>query len=155
MQTVTALLASLGAATGIALSSPVYATVSALHILGIALLVGGIVLVDLRLVGLVRSLTVEAVVLLRRLAGTGAFLALATGVLLVSARPHDYVGNPAFLAKLAVVAMALANAILFEAMTRKRPLADLLDRPPGRIAGALSLLLWPTAIGLGRWIAFV
>ncbi|MFN3854300.1 MAG: hypothetical protein ACK4M0_07860 [Phreatobacter sp.] len=155
MQTVTALLASLGAATGMALSSPVYATVSALHILGIALLVGGIVLVDLRLVGLVRSLTIEAVVLLRRVARTGALMALATGVLLVSARPHAYVGNPAFLAKLAVVGMALANAILFEAMTRKRPLADLLDRTSGRIAGALSLLLWPTAIGLGRWIAFV
>lgn len=155
METLAALLASLGAATGIALSSPIYATVSALHILGIGLLVGGIVLVDLRLVGLVRNLDIDAIVLLRRLARTGVLLALATGILLVSARPDEYLGNPAFLAKLAVVTMALANALLFEAMTRKRSPGAMLDRPFGRIAGVLSLVLWPAAIVLGRWIAFV
>lgn len=155
METLVAFLTGLGAATGIALSSPVYATVSALHILGIALLAGGIVLVDLRLAGLVGRLDPDAVALLRRLAKTGAVLAILTGILLVSARPVDYLANRVFLAKLAVIALALANAALFEALARRRPLPDLLDSRAGRVAGWLSLALWPMAIGLGRWIAFV
>lgn len=155
METLVAILTGLGAVTGIALSSPVYATVSALHILGIALLVGGIALVDLRLVGLIRSLDEEAVRLLRRLAKAGASLAVATGILLVSARPSEYLGNRVFLAKLAVIAMALGNAALFEWRSRRQPLPGLLDSRAGRLCGALSLLLWPVVIGLGRWIAFV
>ncbi|WP_439574543.1 DUF2214 domain-containing protein [Phreatobacter sp.] len=155
METLGALLSGLGAITGVALSSPRYAAVSALHIAGIAFLIGGIVLVDLRLVGLVRSLDTAAVRLLRRLARSGAVLAIATGIVLVSARPDEYLANRVFLAKLAVIALALANAALFEWLARRRSLQTVLDSSAGRLAGALSLVLWPAALALGRWIAFV
>jgi uncharacterized membrane protein HdeD (DUF308 family) len=155
MDTLTAVLALLGRLSGVALSSPVYAAVSALHILGIALLVGGILLVDLRLAGLLRRLDQEAMALLRRSARIGTGLAVGTGVLLVSARPAEYLANPVFLAKMAVLAMALANAIILEAIARHRPLDELIGTPYGRVAAILSLACWPLAIGLGRWIAFV
>lgn len=155
METLVTLLTGLGALTGIALSSPLYATVSALHILGIALLVGGIALVDLCLAGLVRSLSAEAAAQLRRLAKAGAALAIAMGLLLVSARPDEYLANPAFLAKMVVLALALANAALFEWLVGRHSLAGLIDSRAGRLSGAASLLLWPLAILLGRWIAFV
>ncbi len=148
-------LTAVGRISGVALFSPLYATVSALHILGLALLVGGIVLVDLRLAGLLRRLDIEAIALLRKSARTGAVLAVGTGLLLASARPAEYLANPAFLAKLAVVAAALANAALFEAMALRRPRGDLVDSSYGRSAGMVSLALWPVVIALGRWIAFV
>ncbi|MCA0319046.1 MAG: hypothetical protein LCH88_13360 [Proteobacteria bacterium] len=155
MDALIAALSEAGRISGIALSSPLYAAVSALHILGIALLVGGIVLVDLRLVGLMRRLDLDAMAQLRALARTGAALAVATGILLASARPAEYLANRVFLAKMAVVALALANALTFEAMARGRTLAALVDTPFGRAAGLVSLACWPVVIALGRWIAFV
>jgi hypothetical protein len=148
-------LTLLGRISGVALSSPVYAAVSALHIIGIALLVGGIILVDLRLAGLLQRLDIEAMALLRLSARIGAALAVGTGLLLVSARPAEYLANPVFLAKMAVVAAALANAAVFEAMARRRPLGELVGTAYARLAGIASLALWPVVVGLGRWIAFV
>lgn len=155
MDALIAALSEVGRISGIALSSPLYAAVSALHILGMALLVGGIVLVDLRLAGLMRRLDLGAMAQLRTLARTGATLAVATGVLLASARPAEYLANRVFLAKMAIVALALANALAFEAMARRRPLGALVDMPYARAAGVLSLACWPVVIALGRWIAFV
>lgn len=155
MDALIAALSEAGRISGIALSSPLYAAVSALHILGIALLVGGIVLVDLRLVGLMRRLDLDAMAQLRALARTGAALAVATGILLASARPAEYLANRVFLAKMAIVALAVANALAFEAMARGRTLAALVDTPLGRAAGLVSLACWPVVIALGRWIAFV
>ncbi len=109
------LLAALGQVSGVTLSTPVYATVSALHVVGIALLFGPIALVDLRLAGALRSLDVAALTLLRTTAKIGTGLAVLTGVLLASARPDEYFSNPTFVAKLAVVALALAQALVFEA----------------------------------------
>lgn len=148
-------LSEVGRISGIALSSPLYAAVSALHILGVALLVGGIVLVDLRLAGLVRRLDLDAMAQLRVLARIGAALAVATGILLASARPAEYFANRVFIAKMAVVALALANALTFEAMARGRTLAALVETPYARAAGLASLACWPVVIALGRWIAFV
>lgn len=155
MEMLVAALIFLGRTSGVALSSPVYAAVSALHILGIALLVGAIVLVDLRLAGFVRRLDTEAMIKLRIVSRMGAALAVTTGVLLVSARPAEYLANGVFLSKMAVVALALANAVMFEAMARRRSPPALVDTTYGRAAGLLSLALWPVIIGLGRWIAFV
>jgi CBS domain-containing protein len=155
METLVAALTELGRISGVALSSPLYAVVSALHILGIALLVGAILLVDLRFAGLLKRLDPDAMALMRRVARIGAALAVATGILLVSARPAEYLANRVFLAKMAVVALALANALAFEIMARRTPLAALVDTPYARAAAILSLGLWPVVIGLGRWIAFV
>ena len=147
------LLDAVGRSSGVTLSTPVYGVVSALHILGIALLIGGILLVDLRLAGILTYLDEGAARLLRLMARIGAGLAVATGVLLLSARPGEYLANPVFLAKMIVVGVALANAVAFEWMARGRAGAW----PAGvhaRMAGLVSLTGWLAALMLGRWIAF-
>lgn len=154
MEALVGLWTDLGRITGVALSTPVYAAVSGLHVVGIALLFGPIALVDLRLAGLLRGLDSGALLVLRSTAKLGAGLAVPTGILLASARPDEYLANPTFLAKLAVVALALANALAFEAAARRMGLPALLDRPAARVSGFGSLGLWLAAIGLGRWIAF-
>jgi hypothetical protein len=160
-----AALTNLGLATGVARSATVYVLVSASHVLGIALLVGPIVVADLALLGVLRSLDRAAVATLRATARIGVALALVTGVLLLSAKPEAYVANPAFLAKMAVVAVALANAIAFEVWIGRRATAAGGGPwpPAGRSAGrtlvgaaaAVSLVGWLTTVLLGRWIAFV
>lgn len=143
------LLAAIGLATGVARSAAVYALISAGHVLGIALLIGPVLLADLRLLGWLRGIDASALLVLRRTARLGAGLALATGLLLLSARPHEYAGNAIVWLKLMVVAAALANAALFEWRA-----ARLDGTPPGGCAAALSIALWLAALMLGRWIAF-
>lgn len=152
MEAVTGLLTALGRLSGVALSSPVYAAVSGLHVLGLALLIGGIVLVDLRLIGLT-ALPSAAADQLRRLAATGLALASVTGVLLLSARPGEYLANPVLWTKLAVVAGASLNALAFNVFARM-PDEGEAPRAFARFAGAVSLGGWLAALGLGRWIAF-
>jgi hypothetical protein len=153
LQPAIAWLAALGVSSGVARSAPVYATVSAAHVLGIALLVGPVLLADLRLAGLLRGLDAAAIAILRRTAMLGVALAMGTGVLLLSAKPGDYAGNAVVWAKLAVIAAALANAARFELRWRRHG-ESLLSRGGGPQA-LLSAALWLAAILLGRWIAFV
>jgi hypothetical protein len=146
-------LSTLGLASGVQRSSTVYALASATHVLGIALLVGPIILADLRLMGRLRAIDATILTLLRRTAMIGLTLAVGAGVLLLSAKPADYAANPVVLAKFGVIALALANALRFEWLWRKRGPA-ILESGSG-MAGFASIILWLTVLLLGRWIAFV
>jgi hypothetical protein len=146
-------LAALGLATGVARSATVYALVSASHILGVALLLGPILLADLALIRVLRGIDATALGVLRRTARAGALLAVAAGLLLLSAKPAEYAANAVVWAKLGIVAVGLLNALVFEMRFRRvGPEAMLAGR--GRTQAAASVALWLTALLLGRWIAF-
>lgn len=146
-------LTYLGLATGVARSSVVYAAVSAAHVFGIALLLGPILLVDLRLLGLLRSLDAPSIAVLRGAARVGLALAVVAGFLLLSAKPGDYAGNAVVWAKLVVVSAGIVNALAFEWSARRVGVAALLEGG-GRAFALLSTGLWVAALVLGRWIAF-
>lgn len=137
-----------------------YPAVEILHILGIALLVGAIAGVDLRLMG-VRAPLLPADALARLLlpvAVAGFALAVPTGFLLFMAEATALAGNPMFLTKLALVALALVNIAVFHRGVGHRMAAWGLDaRPPAaaRAAGAASLALWVAVLACGRLIAYV
>jgi hypothetical protein len=129
-----------------------YAAVSAAHVLGIALLLGAVVTLDLRLLGLWRSL--ELVPLYRVLssvAATGLLVAVSSGLLLFSVRASEYAAIELFFVKLALIAAGAGLAAVMhfglgvERSTRGRQ----------RLFGALSLLIWPAVLVCGRLLAFV
>ncbi|WP_454683204.1 DUF6644 family protein [Ancylobacter moscoviensis] len=137
-------------------SGTAYLFVNAAHILGIALLLGSILTLDLRLIGGLRSVPLGVIgPLLSRVAGSGLALALITGLWLFSVRPAEYVANPAFLAKLALLAAALANIGVQHANPAYR---RALDGAPVSAGVALSAtasgLLWLATLVAGRWIGF-
>lgn len=138
-------------------STLLYAAVNASHVIGIALLFGAIATLDARLLGAFRR--VPADVLgppLIRVAGIGVALAVTTGALLFSVRPAEYAANPAFLAKLGIVVLGLANVALLRVGRSWRGVMSGAPIPSRvRIAAAASLALWIGAILAGRWIAFV
>lgn len=138
-------------------SGTAYLFVNTAHILGLALLLGAILPLDLRLAGLRRG---EGLPLLARaLSRTAAFglgLALATGFWLFSVRPLDYADNPAFLWKMGVLLLALINVAWQHAAPGWRAvLAG--DAPTAGVRGRarLSLLLWLGVLLAGRWIGFL
>ena len=93
---------------------------------------------------------------LSRVAATGLALAVATGLLLFSTRPVTYVANPAFLAKLGLVAIGTANALALRAGGGWARALDGAAVPAAlRLGATLSLLAWLGALLAGRAIGFV
>jgi hypothetical protein len=129
-----------------------YAAINGGHVLGVALLVGAIVPYDLKLLGAWPS--VEAATLRRVLtpvAAAGLALAACCGALLFLSAPADYAAQPVFLAKMAAVGIGAASALIFAAGGR----IARAGRGTRRLAAAVSLACWLSALALGRLIAFV
>lgn len=138
-------------------SGTAYLMVNAAHILGIALLIGAILPLDLRLAGAFPRTPLPAIApFLRAMAMAGLMLALLTGLVLFTANPAEYLGNTAFRAKLLLVAAALLNASL---VTRSAVWARVLSGDPPtpalRALAGLSALLWLATLLAGRWIGFL
>jgi hypothetical protein len=121
-----------------------YPLVNAGHIFGIALLVGAVVPMD---VAVLRGRAVAAVGLLRPWSIAGFAVAVVCGGLLFVTQATDYVQSPWFLAKMGVIALAALNAAMHFRLDRFPPRQR-------RQAAIASLVLWPTALVLGRMIAF-
>ncbi|MPZ46701.1 MAG: hypothetical protein GEV05_25620, partial [Betaproteobacteria bacterium] len=91
-----------------------YPGVEIVHILGFVLLVGSIVMFDLRLLGLSKAIPVPA--LARHLLPwtLGALLLIVpSGLLMFSAHAADFVGNPVFVLKMTLLIAAFVNAAAF------------------------------------------
>jgi hypothetical protein len=90
-----------------------YATINAMHLVGIGLLVGAIVSSDLRTAGIwKRNLWREGLETCVPVAATGLALAVGTGAVLFSIRGGHYISDPAFLIKVLLVAAGLTNVFL-------------------------------------------
>jgi hypothetical protein len=131
-----------------------YPLVNAAHIVGIALLFGAIVPLDLRLAGFWRSIPVAP---LRRVlvpvAVLGLCLAITAGALLFIAKASDYAASGLFQAKMALVALALINATALRLAPAWRTKDQTGGRWP-RLAGVASIALWLGAILLGRLVGY-
>ncbi len=126
----------------------VYPLINAGHILGIALLIGSVVPMDLRLLGLVRRPDLAATVaLLRPIAAAGLALAVVCGLLLFTTQATDYAGNGWFRAKIALVVLATLSAALHPRLAAQTPCRR-------RVAASMSLVLWPSALICGRMIGY-
>src|ERR1700741_41961 len=138
-------------------SSPaLYPAVEILHILGFVVLVGSILALDLRLLGLGRAIPIQPMAqLLLPFSRFGFLVAISMGFLLFSADAAHVVRNPAFQAKLLLIAAALANIVIAHVGTWRRVPLWRSDVPAGaKLTAFASLLLWLGAICAGRLIAY-
>lgn len=138
-------------------SGTAYLLVNAAHILGVGLLAGAILPLDLRLLGFFRQVPLGVIApFLLRAAGTGVALAIVTGLWLFSVKPAEYVANSAFLWKVVLPAGALANVALQHGGRR---FAASITRGEGgsgaRLTALCSMVLWLSVLVAGRWIGFV
>lgn len=130
----------------------VYPWANVVHVLGAIMLVGGIGIVDLRTVGLWKSLPLA--VLSRALtpvAMAGLILQASSGVILFAADGRTLAASTVFHAKLVLVTAALLNAVLFRLSLRTD--SDVASAAERASAG-LSLVLWLAIAVLGRLIAY-
>jgi len=131
-----------------------YAAVNAAHIFGIALLIGSIVPLNLRLLGLWRGVPLQPLArVLVPVAGAGLALAVAMDVLLFSIRAREYAGLGVLQLKLALIAAALLSAFL--AVRAYGPMLATGGANRLRAHAIVSLTCWLGALVCGRLIGFV
>ncbi|MCW5626523.1 MAG: hypothetical protein KIT73_17545 [Burkholderiales bacterium] len=149
-----------GAAIGQAIANSlwIYPTANVLHIVGIVLVVGPVLVFDLRLLGLGRAGSVRDLgQALLPWSLMGLAIAVPAGLVLFAADADAVMGNPAFRLKLLLLTVAGANAVLFHAGGAYR-LA--VERDPAvplrpRLHALISAGSWVGIITAGRLIAYV
>ncbi len=125
-----------------------YPLVNTGHVVGIALLVGAVVPMDLRLLRVVPGPDPQAVVaFLRPFAMAGLVIAITFGALLFLARAGEYAENTWFRIKMALLLFGLANAALHVRLGTAHPRLS-------QAVAATSLLLWPAVLLCGRMIGY-
>ena len=135
-----------------------YPIAETLHIVGLATLYGSVLIVDLRLLGLNRSLPVSRLARHALPWTVGAFLlVMLTGLLMFTAHAEDFLTNRVFIFKMGVIATAGVNAALLHTGVMRTVAAwDVNVMPPLRVrlAAVFSILLWTTVITCGRFLAY-
>lgn len=141
-------------ATHLRFSRWTYAGVNTAHVLGVALTLGAVVPLNLRLLGFWRSVPLAGLArVLVPAAGFGLALALAAGLLLFSVRASEYGALTLLQVKLLLVALGTVSALRLHARHGMR----LEDASAGarRLHALVSLVSWTGALVCGRLIAFV
>jgi len=136
-----------------------YGIVNLTHILGVSSLFGAILVLDLRLLGLWRSVPLGSIARPTVPIATIGFLVAATsGLCLISTNGSEYVGNPFLLIKFPAIFVGLLNVAVLSRLPawRARDVRGLSTAEQRQLSvfGGISLLSWLTAIGAGRLIGY-
>lgn len=136
-----------------------YGLVNLVHILGVASLFGSVLVLDLRLLGCWRSVTLPAISKPTvPIALTGFIVAALSGLCLLATKATEYVGNPFLYIKFPAIALGVLNVIALNSVTawKQHRIRDLSSQEQSKLAvfGGISLLCWLTAIGAGRMIGY-
>ena len=127
-----------------------YPALEVVHIVGIGLLFGNLVLFELRVWGLGPELPVRPLARMALgLAVLGFMVIGASGLLMFAGQPEELLASRVFVIKMGLVMLAGLNALWFHA----RGSLELLDRA-ARIQTVVSVGLWLAVIICGRWIAY-
>lgn len=136
-----------------------YPSVEIVHIAGFAVLVGAVVMFDLRVLGVSRSIPVRA--LARHLlpwSVAALLLIVPSGLAMFSAHAGDFLNNRAFQLKMALLVTAGMNAAWFHTgpyQTVKEWDVEAKAPVAARISVTLSILLWISIIACGRLLAYL
>jgi len=133
-----------------------YPIINTLHIIGLGMLLGAMTVLDLRLLGWRKRVLVSSLsqVTLPVAAG-GLLIAVIAGVLLLIARPLDYIFNGLFQIKMGLLLLALVNVWWCVGSAGWRAaLGDAVVNRSVRVSAALSLALWLAIIFAGRMVGY-
>ncbi|HEY9182456.1 MAG TPA: DUF6644 family protein [Gammaproteobacteria bacterium] len=135
-----------------------YPAIETVHYIGLSFLVGGIMLIDLRVLGLARSLPLKSMIGLLPFVWAGFIINVVTGSLLFIYGATNFGPNTAFQIKMGFMLLAGLNALAFD-LTVRRSGGEWVasDRPPtlAKSLATLSLVFWLCVVTTGRWMAYL
>ncbi len=136
----------------------VFPTLETLHFIGLILLMGSLLIIDLRFVGFAPRIPLDAVLGFLPVSLIGFVINLTTGILFLFSDPYHYYDNLSFRLKMLTVLLAGLNAIWFKLSLNLELLPAQSPGNPGmriRLIAGLSLLLWTSVIVFGRMIPYL
>jgi hypothetical protein len=122
----------------------------AAHTIGLGLLAGLNSALDLRLLGMARSIPPAALMRLLPVMWLGLWMNVLSGIALLVAYPTKALTNPLFYLKLGLVGVAVAILrVILRHVRRAQPISN-----ATRMLAAASLLAWAATIAAGRFLAY-
>lgn len=162
METLAELLIKLGLEPWVANSEWVWPICEIIHFIGMAMLIGSVGLLDLRILGVGKGLPIAKLEPLVRIGIAGFIMNFVTGFIFVAGNPVggpiDYLQNLSFQIKMVLILVAGLNtlAFYFTGVSRAAAAVGAEDEAPraAKIIAATSLLLWFGVIFFGRLIMY-
>lgn len=140
-------------------STWLFPLVETVHIWGFVILVGSVVMFDLRVLGMAKAISVRALSKFLLPFSLGAVLIVVpTGVLLFVTQPMEFLANRVFMLKLGLIFLAACNAVAFHAGPYRSVAEwDINIAAPltARLMTAASIVIWLSVILCGRMLAYV
>ena len=135
-----------------------YPIVLSCHAVGMAVVAGTVVMLNLRVLGFARNVHVTLFDKLSVITWTGLALNVLTGLVLFSGDPVKFFYHPVFRIKISLIAVGILTLwFVLHAIRDSARLPAGANEMPARVkvAAGFSLLFWSCAIIAGRLIAYV
>jgi hypothetical protein len=132
---------------------PIFLT---LHSLGLAMLVGVLIIIDLRVLGFVRTIPLPPVKRLMTIVWIAFAVNATSGTALFAADAVKFFNSPTFLLKISsiVIGVTLAALISSKVLDPENTGGTLASPPVAKTLAAISIVVWIAAIGFGRYMAY-
>ncbi len=131
-------------------------TCETLHFVGLSLLLGVVLIVDLRMLGIIRGVSFQSLHRLLPWAALGFGVNIGTGMLFFVGIPGQYTKNPAFYWKIGLAMLAGLNAVYFTILDEPWSLGPKEDAPlTAKIAAGSAMLLWLGVLYFGSMLPFI
>ena len=128
------------------------------HFFGLSVLFGGLVAIDLRVLGVAPFVPMKGALRLIPYVMIGFGINLLTGIFFFAGDPFRYYDNMAFQWKMGLIVLAGINALWFW-FGEHNKLSQLADGQqadfPAKVIALTSLLIWVVVIVLGRLIPYL
>jgi hypothetical protein len=134
-----------------------YPAMLTVHALGLALTVGVVIVIDLRLLGVYRAIPLTAMDRLLGIAWVGIALNAVTGFSIFMPEATRYVTSVPFILKMVFVVLGAITLVVTQRLLRRHAAAvEAGEVPPrGRTLAIGSALFWTMAVVTGRLIAYL
>lgn len=127
-----------------------------LHFIGLSLLIGVVLLVNLRLLGVTKQLSLHALDRLLPWAILGFGVNLITGIVFFVAKSEQYTRNVSFHWKIALLLLAGVNALYFTVFDKAWTLPAGHEAPPlSKFIAASAMFLWVGVMYFGSMLPFI
>ena len=135
-----------------------YPALETAHYIGLSMLVGGIMLIDLRLLGFARNLPLRSMIGLVPWVWAGFIVNAASGTLIFIYGATGFSQNTAFRIKMVLMLIAGINAMIFTVAAARtgRSWIDAGNVPTSiKVIATASFVLWLGVVTMGRWMAYI
>ena len=129
------------------------------HVVGLAIVAGIFLMLDLRILGFNKGVPYESFLSLFRLAWIGLAINALSGTALFASQATTFISSTPFLLKIGMITVGVICAVVIRSKLRESAAgwdsSGNAASASARVLAVVSLLCWIGAIGAGRLIAYL